>query len=47
MPITILVEKRKGRHHLEDLGVDGKIILEGTLGTGCIWLRIRTSDGLL
>jgi len=40
--------------HLEDVGVDGKIILERILGkyggkvwTGCIWLRIGTSGGLL
>jgi hypothetical protein len=44
----------KGRDHSEDLGVDGKIILERILGmyggrvwTGCIRLRIRTSGGLL
>jgi len=40
--------------HLEYLGVDGRIILEWILGkqggrmrTGCIWLRIRTSGGML
>jgi hypothetical protein len=40
----------KGRDHLEDLGVDGRIILEWILGkqggkvwAGCIWLRIMTS----
>jgi hypothetical protein len=44
----------KGRDHSEDLGVDGRIILEWILGkyggkvwTGFIWLRIATSDGLL
>jgi hypothetical protein len=44
----------KGADHLEDLGVDGRIILEWSLGkyvrkvwTGFIWLRIRTIDGLL
>jgi hypothetical protein len=26
------LEKLKGRDHLEELGVDGKIILEWTLG---------------
>jgi hypothetical protein len=42
------------REHSEDLGVDGRIILEwilrkygGKLWTGCIWLRIGTSDWLL
>jgi hypothetical protein len=37
-----------------DLGVDGRIILEwnlekmdGKVWTGCIWLRIGTSGGLL
>jgi hypothetical protein len=42
-----------GRYHLEDLGVDGKVIVEWILGkqrgrmwTGCIWLRIGTSGGL-
>jgi hypothetical protein len=44
----------KGRDHLEDLGINGKIILELILGkysgnvwTGCIWLRVGTSGGLL
>jgi hypothetical protein len=44
----------KGRDHLEDLGVDRKIILEWMLGTqgerlwtGCIWPRIETSGGSL
>jgi len=43
----------KGRDHSEDLGIDGKIILECILGEWCgkvwtvlIWLRIRTSGGL-
>jgi hypothetical protein len=47
-------EKLKGRNHLEDIGVYGKVILEwiaenygGTLWTGFIWLRIWTSVGLL
>jgi hypothetical protein len=47
-------EDLKGRDHSEDLGVDGKIILEwisekygGKVWTGCIWLRIGTSGGLL
>jgi hypothetical protein len=40
----------KGRDHSEDLGVDGRIMLEwilrnqaGKVWTGCIWLRIGTS----
>jgi hypothetical protein len=47
-------ENLKGRDHSEGVDVDGKIILEWIVGkqggkvwTGCIWLRIRTSDGLL
>jgi hypothetical protein len=47
-------ENLKGRDHLEDLGVYGKIILEWILGkyggevwTGCIWLRIGTSGRIL
>jgi hypothetical protein len=47
-------ENLKGINHSEDLGVDGKTTLECILGKqgesmwrGCIWLRIRTSGGLL
>jgi hypothetical protein len=43
-----------GRDHSEDLGIDGKKILEWILGkyggkvwTGCTWLRIGTRGGLL
>jgi hypothetical protein len=43
----------EGKVHLDDLGVDGKRILEWILGkdggilwTGFIWLRIGTSGGL-
>jgi hypothetical protein len=50
----IVVKKVKGRDDLEDLGIDGKIILERILGkyggkdwTGFIWLRIGTSGGFL
>jgi hypothetical protein len=50
----ILVGKFEGKYHSEDLGIDGKIILECTLGKwggrvwiGSIWLRIGTSDGVL
>jgi hypothetical protein len=42
------LENLKERNHLEDLGVDGKIILEGILGkqgvkvwTGFIWDQWR------
>jgi hypothetical protein len=41
------LENLKGRDHLEDLSIDGRIILELILGkygrkvwTRCIWLRI-------
>jgi hypothetical protein len=46
-------ETWKGRDHLEDLGEDGRIsewILGkegGKVWTGCIWLRIGISGGLL
>jgi len=50
----ILVGKLEWRNSLEDLGVDGRIILEWILGkwgvwmwTGFIWLGIGTSGGLL
>jgi hypothetical protein len=43
-----------GRDHSEDLGVDERITLKwmlkkqsGRVLTGCIWLRIGTSCGLL
>jgi hypothetical protein len=48
------LENLKGRDHLEDLGIGGKIILEwisekygGTVWTSSIWPRIGTSGGLL
>jgi hypothetical protein len=44
----------EGRDHSEDLNVGGRVILEwilekkgAKLWTGFIWLRIRTSGGLL
>jgi hypothetical protein len=54
-PVYIPLERMqnlKGRVHSEDLGVDGKIMLEwllrnGRAWTGCIWLRIGTSGGFL
>jgi hypothetical protein len=43
-----------GRDHVEDLGIDGRIILEcivrkqsGKIWAGFIWLRIGTSGGIL
>jgi hypothetical protein len=49
-----LVTKPEGKRPLEDMGIDGKIILEWFLGiyggkmwTGCIWLSIGTSGRLL
>jgi hypothetical protein len=50
----LLLENRMERDHLEDLGLDGKIILEWILGKicgkawiECVWLRIGASAGLL
>jgi hypothetical protein len=50
----ILVGKPEGRNHLEDPGVDGRIILkwvfkkwDGMAWPGLICLRIRTVGGLL
>jgi hypothetical protein len=46
--------KTEGKGHSEDLGVDGRIILEwilekwgGKMWTECIWLRMGSSGGLL
>jgi hypothetical protein len=54
MHTIIWLKNLKGRDILDDLGVDGKIILDWILGThggkvwiGCIWLRIGTRGGLL
>jgi hypothetical protein len=48
------LENLKVRDHLEDLGVDGKIILEWILGkygervwNRFVWLRTETGCGLL
>jgi len=48
------LENLKWKRPHEDLGVEGKIILEWILGkqggnvcTGCIWLRTGTSGRLL
>jgi hypothetical protein len=43
-------ENLKGKDHLEELGVDRKVVLKWILGkvwTGCIYLRLGTSGGLL
>jgi hypothetical protein len=41
------LENLKRRDQLEDVGQDGRIILEWILNTGFIWLRIGTNDRLL
>jgi hypothetical protein len=48
------LENLKERDHLEDIGIDGKVILEWILGkwdgkewSGYIWLRIGTTGRLL
>jgi len=54
MPTTIQSGNLKGIDLLEDLDVDGTILLEwilekegGRLWSGYIWLRIGTRDGFL
>jgi hypothetical protein len=51
---TVWSKNLKGRHHSEDLGIDGRIILEWILGqyggkvwNRLTWLRIWASGGLL
>ena len=48
------VGKPEGKDHLEDPGIDGKVILRWLIRkwdrgawTGFIWLRIETGEGLL
>jgi len=42
-----ILEKVKGRHFLEDLGVGGKMILKRILGSGECVVRIRLlQDGV-
>ena len=50
----VLVGKTEGKSHLENQGVDGRIILRWIsrnwnvgVGTGLIWLRIGTGGGHL
>jgi hypothetical protein len=49
----ILVGKLEGKNHLQDLGIDGRIVLRWILGKydfgliGFTWFRIRTDGGLL
>ena len=50
----LLVGKHKERDHLEDLGIDGTIILkwilkkyDGRIQTGYMWHSTETSVGLL
>jgi hypothetical protein len=54
MHAVFWLETFKGREYSEEVGVSGEIILDWILGkydgkvwTGFIWLRLRTSDGLL
>jgi hypothetical protein len=47
------LENLKGKDHSEDVGVEGRVMLECIIGkygevwTGVVWLRIRTNGGFL
>jgi hypothetical protein len=50
----VLLGKSERKNHWVDLGVDGKVIFEWILGksfgktwTGCVWLRLGGSSGVL
>jgi hypothetical protein len=50
----VLVERPEGKRSLEDLGIDGWVILnwilkkwDGEVWTGSSWLRIGTGGGFL
>jgi hypothetical protein len=54
MYTKLWLENLKGKDHSNDLGVDGKIILQWILGkegenvwTVCNYIRIRASGGIL
>jgi hypothetical protein len=47
MLTTFLSENLEGREHLGDLRVDGRIILNGFMLTGCTWFRIESNSGQL
>jgi hypothetical protein len=40
-------ENLEGRGQAEDVGEDRKIILKCVVWTGCIWIRIGASGGLV
>jgi hypothetical protein len=49
MHTKFLSENLKGRDHAEDVGIDGRIMLDecGKVWIGFIWLRIGTNGRLL
>jgi hypothetical protein len=54
LPTGFIWGKLRKRDNLEDLGIDGKVVLkwifkkqDGGTGSGLIWLRIRAVGGLL